>query len=47
MNPLLVADLLGHATLDMTRRYTHLGLDSKREAMEKLGLEKGLGDKRR
>jgi site-specific recombinase XerD len=47
MNPLLVAELLGHATLVMTRRYTHLGLDTKREAMEKLGLEKGHGDDRR
>jgi integrase len=26
MNPLLVQDMLGHATMDMTRRYTHFGL---------------------
>lgn len=36
MNPLLVQDMLGHATLDMTRRYTHLGIEAKREAMRKL-----------
>ena len=35
-NPLLVQEMLGHATLDMTRRYTHLGIEAKREAMEKL-----------
>ena len=28
MNPLLVQDMLGHATMDMTRRYTHFGLGS-------------------
>ena len=37
MNPLLVQEMLGHATLDMTRRYTHLGIEAKREAMGKLG----------
>jgi len=36
INPLLVQDLLGHSTLEMTRRYTHLGLDSKREALRRL-----------
>ena len=36
VNPILVQDMLGHTTLDMTRRYTHLGMDSKREALEKL-----------
>lgn len=47
MNPLLVQELLGHTTLDMTRKYTHLGLDTKREAMEKLGLGKESIDERR
>ncbi|MCK6471418.1 MAG: tyrosine-type recombinase/integrase [Planctomycetes bacterium] len=35
LNPLLVQDLLGHRTLDMTRRYTHIGLDAKRKALRK------------
>lgn len=38
MNPILVQEMLGHATLDMTRRYTHLGMDTKREALKKLAL---------
>jgi integrase len=33
MNPLLVQELLGHTTLDMTKRYTHLGMDAKRDAI--------------
>ncbi|HJZ58448.1 MAG TPA: site-specific integrase [Gemmataceae bacterium] len=36
VNPILVQDMLGHTTLDMTRRYTHLGLDSKRDALRKI-----------
>lgn len=35
-NPLLVQEILGHATLAMTKRYTHLGLDGKRKALEGL-----------
>jgi integrase len=41
MNPLLVQDMLGHSTLDMTRRYTHLGIEAKREAMRKLASTRG------
>lgn len=33
-NPLLVQEIVGHRTLDMTRRYTHLGMDVKRRAIE-------------
>jgi integrase len=36
VNPILVQEMLGHTTLDMTREYTHLGMDSKREALLKL-----------
>jgi integrase len=36
INPILVQEMLGHTTLEMTRRYTHLGMDSKREALGKL-----------
>jgi integrase len=36
INPILVQDILGHTTLEMTRRYTHLGLDAKREALQKV-----------
>jgi integrase len=46
MNPLLVQELLGHTTLDMTRRYTHLGMDAKREAFEKLSPTPGSPDQR-
>src|SRR5207247_10599402 len=36
MNPILVQEMLGHTTLDMTRRYTHLGMETKRAALESL-----------
>lgn len=36
VNPILVQEMLGHTTLDMTRRYTHLGIETKREALGKL-----------
>src|SRR5262249_20932373 len=36
VNPILVQEMLGHTTLEMTRRYTHLGMDSRREALEKM-----------
>jgi integrase len=35
-NPLLVQDILGHANLNMTKRYTHLGMDAKRDAIERI-----------
>jgi len=35
-NPLLVQEIVGHTNLDMTKRYTHLGMDSKREVIESL-----------
>lgn len=35
-NPLLVQEMLGHATMTMTKRYTHLGMDAKRDALERL-----------
>lgn len=36
VNPILVQNVLGHATLDMTRRYSHLGIETAREALGKL-----------
>jgi len=36
VNPLLVQGMLRHSTLDMTRRYTHFGMDSKRHAISEV-----------
>jgi site-specific recombinase XerD len=36
VNPILVQEMLGHVSLDMTKRYTHLGMESKREALAKV-----------
>ena len=33
MNPILVQELLSHKSLEMTRRYTHSGLNVKRDAL--------------
>src|SRR4029453_4466151 len=33
VNPILVQEMLGHTTLEMTRRSTHLGVEPKREAL--------------
>jgi integrase len=45
INPILVQEMLGHTTLEMTRRYTHLGIETKREALQRLAQAKsGSGD---
>ena len=36
INPILVQEMLGHTTLEMTKRYTHLGMETKREALRRL-----------
>lgn len=36
LNPILVQEMLGHSSLEMTRRYSHLGLDAKREALRRI-----------
>ena len=33
MNPLLVQQVLGHTTLEMTGKYTHLGIEAQRQAL--------------
>ena len=35
MNPILVQEVLGHTTLEMTRRYTHFAMDVKRARVKK------------
>jgi len=36
VNPLVVRDLVGHTTVDMTSRYAHINLETKRDALKKL-----------
>ena len=36
VNPLVVRDMLGHTTVDMTARYTHVALDTKLKAVQTL-----------
>ena len=36
MNPILVQSILGHASLDMTQRYTHFGMEAKRQAVSRM-----------
>jgi site-specific recombinase XerD len=36
VNPILVQEMLGHTTLEMTKRYTHFGLETEREALQKV-----------
>ncbi|MBQ9754090.1 MAG: site-specific integrase [Lentisphaeria bacterium] len=43
VNPLVVRDMLGHTTVDMTARYTHVALDTKIKAVQALPV---LGDNR-
>ncbi|HTU92242.1 MAG TPA: tyrosine-type recombinase/integrase [Gemmataceae bacterium] len=46
INPILVQEMLGHTTLEMTRQYTHLGMETKREALQRLVQgQPGAGDK--
>ena len=36
VNPLVVRDLVGHTTVDMTARYTHVALETKQQAVSSL-----------
>jgi integrase len=36
VSPLLVQKMLGHTTLEMTRRYTHADLDDLRKALQRV-----------
>ena len=36
VNPLVVRDLLGHTSVEMTARYTHVALDTKINAVKAL-----------
>jgi integrase len=44
VNPLVVQEMLGHTTLDMTRRYSHPGIDTMREALQRLATAQGRAD---
>jgi len=37
MSPLMVQQILGHTTLQMTARYTHLGIEAQRKALGEVG----------
>jgi integrase len=45
INPILVQEMLGHATLEMTRRYTHFEMDGKREALLQMTRSQGAADR--
>jgi len=38
-----IKELLGHKSIEMTLRYSHLSEDHKREAVDRLGEEIGFG----
>lgn len=38
VNPLVVRDLLGHTSVDMTAHYTHVNMETKREALQNLNV---------
>ena len=38
VNPLVVRDLLGHTSVDMTAHYTHINMETKREALQNLNV---------
>ena len=38
VNPLVVRDLLGHTSVDMTAHYTHINIETKREAIQNLNV---------
>ena len=35
VNPLVVQEMLGHTTLEMTKRYSHFGIEDRREALSR------------
>jgi integrase len=45
-NPLLVQQIVGHSSLSMTRRYTHLGMDAMRQTFEQAALPQVKGGDR-